>query len=337
MNEIKMSDTVARQIYSLSLIPRYPRSVSTSYIQDELNSVGFNAPIRMVQRDLDSLSLRWPLICDDQTKPYRWSWVKEAQGMIFPVMDPVEALTIALAEQHLKSLLPTSSYQKVETYFDLAKKTLSSKDQKKLKNWIRKVRVFPRGQPLEPARIIKAVENVIYEALLNDSKIRAKYRKRYAKSSSEYLINPLGLVVRNAVTYLICSVDHDPENPRFLPLHRFTRATDLQEPATAPKGFNFDDFLASNPLGFLMSDKLLNIELLFDYKAGFHLTETPMNSSQRIIETVDGKLKIKAKVEDTSELRFWISGFAQNVEVLKPRSLRKEFQKRSEQLLKLYK
>ena len=66
-------------------------------------------------------------------------------------MDPVEALTIALAEQHLKSLLPTSSYQKVETYFDLAKKTLSSKDQKKLKSWLRKVMVFPRGQPLDPA------------------------------------------------------------------------------------------------------------------------------------------------------------------------------------------
>ena len=83
---------------------------------------------------------------------------------------------------------------RLRKYFDLAKKTLSSKDQKKLKNWIRKVRVFPRGQPLEPARIIKEVENVIYEALLNDYKIRAKYRKRYAKSSSEYLINPLGSI-----------------------------------------------------------------------------------------------------------------------------------------------
>ena len=332
-----MSDSAARQIYSLSLIPRHPRSVSTTFIQRELNNAGFKAPMRMVQRDLDSLSLRWPLICDDQTKPYQWSWIEEAQGMILPIMEPVEALTIALAELHLKSLLPSNSFKKVEAYFQLAQKTLSSNDQKKLKSWLKKVQVFPRGQPLKPASILKEVENVIYEALLNDSKLKVLYRKRYAKSSSEYLINPLGLVVRNAVTYLICTVDHDPENTRYLPLHRFTKAIDLMETAETPKNFNFEDFLASRKLGYLMSDKLLNLELIFDYQAGFHLTETPMSSSQKITETRDGKFRVKVKVEDTSELRFWISGFGPSVEVIKPKFLREEFALQCKKMISIYK
>jgi len=331
-----MSDSVSRQIYSLSLIPRYPRSVSTTFIKRELNEVGFKAPLRMVQRDLEALTLRWPLMCDDHKKPYQWSWMEEAQGMIFPVMDPIQALTIALAEQHLRSLLPTSSFKKVEAYFELAKQTLSSNDQQKLKSWVKKVQVFPRGQPLKPARIIKEVENVIYEALLNDSKINVLYRKRYAQSSSKYIINPLGLVVRNAVTYLICTVEHDPEKPRYLPLHRFTKAVDLHEPINVPKTFNFQEFLASNSLGFLMSDKLLNLELIFDYQAGFHLTETPMNSSQQITEMPDGKLKVKVKVEDTSELRFWISGFGPSVEVIRPKSLRKEIATKSKEMINIY-
>ena len=49
------------------------------------------------------------MICDDSGKPFKWSWEPDAKGTMFPVMDPVEALTVALAEQHLKNLLPKTA------------------------------------------------------------------------------------------------------------------------------------------------------------------------------------------------------------------------------------
>jgi predicted DNA-binding transcriptional regulator YafY len=331
-----MSDSVARQVYALSLIPRYPRSVPTTFIKHELNEVGFHAPIRTVQRDLVSLTLRWPMICDDSSKPFRWSWEPDASGSMFPVMDPAEALTIALAEQHLKSLLPNNSYRKIETYFKQARQTLSTIDKSKLRRWTQKVRVFPRGQPLQMATIRKDIEQVIYEALLNDTKVRVLYRKRYATVSSEYIISPLGLVSRNAVHYLVCAVDHDPGSIRYLPLHRFTKAVDLYEPAEIPEGFSLDSYLETNPLGFLRSVDPVNLEVIFSAEAAYHLSETPLNKTQSITQTRDGRVRIKATVADTSELRFWILGFGSSAEVIRPTSLRKELSETSKEMHKVY-
>ncbi len=331
-----MSDSVARQVYALSLIPRYPRAVSTTFIKQELNEVGFYAPIRTVQRDLESISLRWPMICDDTKKPFQWSWQPDASGTMFPVMDPAEALTIALAEKHLKTLLPKNSYRKIETYFKQARQTLSAEDKSKLRRWTQKVRVFPRGQPLEIATIRKDIEKVIYEALLNDTKVRVLYRKRYATVSSEYIVSPLGLVSRNAVHYLICAVDHAPGSIRYLPLHRFTKAVDLYDPVEIPEGFSLDRFLEKNSLGFLRSVNPVKLEVIFSTHAAYHLSETPLNKTQSITATRDGRVRIKATVADTSELRFWILGFGSSAEVVRPASLRKELSNTSKEMNKIY-
>jgi predicted DNA-binding transcriptional regulator YafY len=255
---------------------------------------------------------------------------------MFPVMDPAEALTIALAEKHLKTLLPKNSYRKIETYFKQARQTLSVEDKSKLRRWTQKVRVFPRGQPLEIATIRKDIEKVIYEALLNDTKVRVLYRKRYATVSSEYIVSPLGLVSRNAVHYLICAVDHAPGSIRYLPLHRFTKAVDLYDPVEIPEGFSLDRFLEKNSLGFLRSVNPVKLEVIFSTHAAYHLSETPLNKTQSITATRDGRVRIKATVADTSELRFWILGFGSSVEVVRPASLRKELSNTSKEMNKIY-
>jgi len=276
------------------------------------------------------------MICDDSKKPFQWSWQPDARGTMFPVMDPAEALTIALAEKHLKTLLPKNSYRKIESYFKQARQTLSAEDKSKLRRWTQKVRVFPRGQPLQIATIRKDIEKVIYEALLNDTKVRALYRKRYATESSEYIISPLGLVSRNAVHYLVCAVEHAPGSIRYLPLHRFTKATDLGQAIEIPEGFSLDEFLEKNSLGFLRSVEPVNLEVIFSTHAAYHLSETPLNKTQSITKTRDGRVRIKATVADTSELRFWILGFGSSVEVVRPVSLRKELANTSKEMNKIY-
>jgi Predicted transcriptional regulator len=51
----------------------------------------------------------------------------------------------------------------------------------------------------------------------------------------------------------------------------------------------------------------------------------------------DGKLRLKAKVQDTSQLRWWLLGFGGQVEVIKPVALREEFKKTAQKLVKVYK
>ncbi|SVA53288.1 uncharacterized protein METZ01_LOCUS106142 [marine metagenome] len=331
-----MSDSVSRQVFLLSLIPRYPRSVSTTFIKNELNEAGFRSLIRTVQRDLESLSINWPITCDEGKKPFRWSWKPDALGMSFPMMDPSQALTISLAEQHLRTLLPKNSLEKITPFFKQAEQTLVFIGKSKLAKWKNKVRVVPRGQPLKIPTIRSDVEYVIYEALLNELKFRALYRKRNATESKEYIINPLGLVSSDARHYLICIFDHDRDTIRHLPLHRFTKADSLDETSYIPVDYNLDKFITSNRFSYLLSKKILKLDLLLEKDASYYLKELPINDSQKITQRKDGRVRIRASVADTKELRSFLLSFDSSLEVLGPARLRREFEEMTSSMRNLY-
>ncbi len=44
-------------------------------------------------------------MCDRQQKPFRWSFLADFKSNL-PALDPATALTMVLAEQHIKGLLP---------------------------------------------------------------------------------------------------------------------------------------------------------------------------------------------------------------------------------------
>ena len=62
------TDTIARQWEMLKLIPRAPRKVSTRQLHEKLDALGFPTTTRTVERDLHTLSMRFPLEADN-SKP----------------------------------------------------------------------------------------------------------------------------------------------------------------------------------------------------------------------------------------------------------------------------
>ncbi len=101
-----MSDTLLRQISMMELIPRYPAKTFTNEIKEKLSDLGYEATLRTIQRDLQELSRLFPIISDERSQPFGWSWEKDAQGYESPAMDPVQALTFSLAAQYLEPLMP---------------------------------------------------------------------------------------------------------------------------------------------------------------------------------------------------------------------------------------
>ena len=70
--------------------------------------------------------------------------------------------------------------------------------------------------------------------------------------------------------------------------------------------------------------------------AGFHLTETPISIDQKLVQTKEGKYLLKAKLADTSQLRWWLLGFGDQVEIIKPSKLREEFINKFNNLQNIY-
>jgi len=330
-----MSDTTLRQIKLLEFLPRYPLKKSPEQLRDNLGSIGYEVSTRTIQRDLINLSSKMMLVSDDRSKPYGWSWHKDAQG-VNPIMDPIEALTLSLAAEYLEPLMPSKSFNRVKIFFDRANSIITEMNKSQIKKWRERVRVVPQWQRLNAPEVNEKAEAEIYDAMLKGNQLKVKYKKRGTSKAEERTINPLGLVLQGVVHRLICTMDEDQDNPRHLPIHRFKGAEWNGRKSIEPEGFSIDKFIEEQKIGFLISKKPLRLEAIFEPLAGYHLTETPISNDQELTILTNGSYKLKASLADTSQLRWWLLGFGAQVEIIKPKKLRVEFREIFNNGSKLY-
>jgi predicted DNA-binding transcriptional regulator YafY len=316
-----MSDTLLRSIQMLQLIPRYPRKIETTRICDSLKQYGFDVSVRTIQRDLIKLSSIYPLDSDERNKPYGWSW-KGSDAIGFPAIDTPTALACVMAERFLSDVLPVRALKKLEPNFRQARNILKE-IKSGLGKWENKVRITPRGLQLLPAQIKPGILDIVYESLLVGRRFEAKYQPRNVTEPSKYEVNPMAIVHRNNISYLVCTL-WDYSDVKQLAMHRFQVARPLDKDIIIPKGFDIDGYIQAGEFSYPDSDKKIKLKLYFEEMAGKHLYETPLSEGQTIIETGDGRLMVKATVLDTEELRWWLLGFGGNVEVASPKKLRKD-------------
>ncbi len=332
-----MSNPTLRQISMLELIPRAPQKTYAKELKDKLSERGYEVNERTIQRDLISLERVLPLICDDRDKPYGWSWAEKGLGIQAPAMDPVEALTLSLAEKYLEPIIPTASFKRIGYFFNRAENVLKENGPKAIRRWRDRVRILPETIRFKNPILNKKVEQDLYKATFEGLQIKALYRKRGDNQSSLRHMHPLGLVMKGNINYLICMMDEDSENPRYLPLHRFEKVELLNEKVCEPMGFDLDEFTHTNNLSFEYSKELYTFKALFDFTAAVHLMETPLNSTQKIKRQADGRLLVSARMTDTLQFEQWLKSFGADVEILEPKKLRNKFKILAKELNKKYK
>jgi len=141
------------------------------------------------------------------------------------------------------------------------------------------------------------------------------------------------LVFKDGVSYLVCSI-WDYTDIRLLTLHRIEKAVVMDVPITVPEGFNLDAYIASGELDFVISGSI-KFKAIFSKEAAFHLEERPLSDYQCMIDH-DDKVMLTATINDTSELRWWLLSFGDQVEVLEPKDIRSDMKNIIQSAAKLY-
>ena len=319
----------------LRMIPRFPRKVTAREMMEKLEGQGFIVTKRTIERDLQWVSTIFPLVSDEREKPYGWSWAKDAPTFDLPGLSQSEALVFKMAQQYLSKLMPTNMLTQLEPYFAAADKSLNeTAHASQLSKWQDKIAVAFPGQPLLAPNIDIEILSKLESALLEERQINVKYNSRQDKSMSKYTVHPLGIVLRGQISYLVCTI-FDYQDIRMLPIHRIGHAEMLNEKSHRPDKFSLQEYANSSVFGF-NDNGLINITLKFTQDAGQHLFETPINNTQTIEETNDGKILVHAKISDNAQLRWWILGFGGQVEVIEPDSLRQDISNVCKSLLKIY-
>lgn len=315
-----MSDTLLRQWAMLRHVPRFPKKIGTPALHARLEEEGYSIDLRGVQRDLKTLSIAFPLVTDEH-RPAGWSWKKDAPAFDVPGMDTHTAITYRLVEQQLGHYLPRTTFSALQPHFDLARGVLHRLRKEGLPRWTDKVVATVRGQPLLAPKVSPAVLAAVHDALLEERRLRVKYHRRGDGQTTEGDVNPLGLVYRDSLPYLVCTW-WEYSDVRQLALPRVEKAELLEEKRRAPKGFDLVSYVASGATSFKMSSRPLRLVARFHPDAATSVVETPLAANQRVTVEASGWVKVEALLEDTRVLRGWLLSFGPMVEIVGPPTFR---------------
>ena len=335
MNNRQSSETAARYLAMLSHVPRRPYKVTAAELATRLAAEGFAIDLRSIQRDLNKLSAHFPLRSDN-SRPAGWCWTDDGPRRSFPHMDVSTALTHELLARHLAPMLPRKLLAQLEPSFEEARQVLGRMANSPLGKWSRRIAVVPPWQPLLPARIADGVVEVVYEALLAGRRFEADYLKPDAETSKRRLFNPQGLVYQQGVLYLVASL-YDHDNPMLFALHRMKNAELLDEPARTLDGFDLASYIVKERALDIPHGRAIRLELRITKWLAGYLDERRLSHDQTITPIRgDERFRLRATVQATEQLQWWLRSFGPALEVMKPTALRRRMANEVDELTVMY-
>jgi predicted DNA-binding transcriptional regulator YafY len=325
-------DTLYRRALILSMIPQ-KGTITTAQIEERLQVREVSR--RMIQRDLEILSGQFPLTYEIDGKTYFWSWTESARFSI-PAMEPNVALTFYLTNQFIAQLLPKSSLKSLKPYFRGAQTVFDNFPETMVSLWPDKVRVIPRGVQMRKPAIDEDLLDAVYEAVLKERQMDVVYRRRNEECTKIYRrLNPLGLVFVEGLIYLVASYGENTQALQFL-LHRMESATLLSSDCVIPKGFSLQLYIENGEFSYPVGKDTIRLKALFARSEAAYLYETPPPGTVSLTDHDAETVLLEAELPDSLQLRWWLKGFGDNVEVLEPRKLRREFREMAKRLAGKY-
>lgn len=232
--------------------------------------------------------------------------------------------------------LTKSSFNYLEPYFATARGILAGNPEMHLAQWRDKVRIVSRNLQMTAPHRADGVTDKVYEALLRERRICVRYRLRDDGGIKEYAeLNPLGLVFVDNLIYLVASIGEYATPLQFL-LHRMETVTLLVSAVTVPTDFTLQGYIESGEFSYPAGKETIRLKALFDRDAAAYLYETPLPGMISLVDVDEDEVLLEAEVLDSRQLRWWLRGFGDQVEVLEPAELRAEFKEMAKVLKSVY-
>ncbi len=325
--------TLSRQWELLKLLPNRLPGETAQQLTARLADAGYQISKRTVERDLNDLSLVFPLRCNDKGKPHGWYWAPDAPTDL-PGISLSEALTLQLLENGLRPLLPGSILKSLEPRFAQARRKLGAlTEQLPAARWIDKIAsVAPELNLIAPEIDAKALD-IIQQALLHDRQVTATYYAAHSHKTRDLRLNPLALILRGRITYLAATAE-PYSDVRLYAMHRFKQAEMQEAPVKRPDDFELEAYIQRGALLFGGGESI-RLKAQINAELATQLRETPMSPDMQLAPLGEG-YALEATVLDSWQLRWWILSQAEAMEVLEPQSLRAEIDHKLRQASELY-
>ena len=315
----KARSTLSRQWELLQQLPKSAPGITVSELLIRLNNAGYSIGRRSVERDLNDLSLTFPLQCNSAGTPQGWYW-KPGVSVELQGVSLTEAISLALVEDAVRPLLPASMLSVLQPRFAHARSKLKElSDDNPAARWLDKIASIPPALNLQAPHICPRILETLQSALLGEQQLQCSYYAVHADKTSDLTLNPLAMVQRGQVTYLIATAPPYTDIRQYA-AHRFLGATTLETSTQGAQAFDLKEYLDSDALQFGTPQKI-NFKAWLSQQQGRLIRETPLAPDMRMIEVEDG-WEVFATLNNTWQLHWWILSLGEQVVVHEPASLR---------------
>ena len=308
---------LARQWQMLNLIPTRAPGMTATELTAQLAEEGFTVSKRTVERDLNELSRQFGLTTQSPTgkPPFGWYYASGKRTDLGSV-ELVDAVSLALAGDVLEEMLPASMLGAVSGKITRAREKLKSLQRHPMAKWSEKVRFVPPTLMFQPPKIRPKVMEGVQQALVEERQLEVRYAA-FNEKPRRLTLNPLSLVLRGPVPYLLATV-HTYTDVCHFAVHRMEQALPGASPAIVPKGYSVDEHIRSGGLNF-GSGKSLNLKAVLSHELATYLSETPLSADQKISFRND-RWQLSATVQDSWQLQFWILSQGRGITITSPKS-----------------
>lgn len=328
------SSSIVRLFELYRKIPSYRGAgITTKELHHYLLDEGFEVTKRTVERDLLKLSEVAGIYAEREADGNVWK--NSASNLdLLPTMQPSEALFFIAAERYLRRALPPSSESMLNDRVSKAEKTLSKFN--RLGSWGKKLHIVDGQMPYTNQSYSFDISASIYEAVLLENQINLSYVKLDALTAQQYHLNPLVIIVRGHDHYLVATKIGQRNFPQLFNFSRM-KAVDLAElEIEKPIAFDLDEYIESNPTGWLITKESQKVELKVRGFAYDWLLHNELAPTQQLKIAIDDWFTVTLEAHVTYDLVGWILRFSTDVVAIKPQILVNEIVERITCLNKLY-
>ncbi|ANI04236.1 WYL domain-containing protein [Pseudomonas putida SJTE-1] len=321
MPSTKTHNALSRQWELLQQLPKRSPGITVTELHTRLTAAGYSISRRSVERDLHDLSLVFPLQCNDAGTPFGWFWKPgvsvELQGITL-----TEAVSLTLVEDAVRPLLPGSMLSTLEPRFEHARQKLRGLGgDNPAARWPNKVASVRPDFNLRAPQIQPETLEALQHALISEQQVRCQYYSAHSDKQSELTLNPLAIVQRGLVTYLIATAAPYTDVRQFA-VHRFRSVKVLDSTCQGLESFELQTYLATDALHFGKPEKICLKAWVSEQQARL-IRETPL-STDMVLEPLAQGFQLQATVTNTWQLHWWILSLGDSFVVHEPATLRQQ-------------
>ena len=314
-----LEEQFSRLIKTLQLIEREPWKWDVAGLELE-----FGVGCATVERDIRILR-RWGTI--QRRKGY--FAIKEMQ-FLPTSFTASEALALVLAGSMAAERIgmpPTeamhSALQKIDTLLPEQVDAMIKRMRKRISVGVNLIR-----------ECSSEILDAISKAISSHNPIEIAYYVITRKEVTKRKVDPYGLTFRFGNWYII-GYCHLRQDVRTFGVDRIRTIRIVNEHFKYPKDFNLEEYLERG--WSLQADaRQENIVLRFDREIASWIASCKFHPHQKITLQSDGSALFEVTVAGVDEIKHWILGFGENVEVLKPESLRASIASTCNKMARMY-